>query len=280
MVFIRSKIVKGESYSYLVKSNWNSKKKTSQQETIKYLGRTSDISLQDIPAKYRDSPSVLSYLASNQEFSHIKHEEYLETTRQTILEHLLEGDLESVFSVYGKSLKFFKTGDFFDEILRPVMYEVGNLWKSEKLDVGSEHVATNMAMHLIEDIMPKTKSLHKGKSILICTPYGEHHLLPCLMMEALLSQIGYGVVNLAPSVPTESVITHVTQNRPDLILISITLSDNINSAKRLVSSLSKLKIPVLIGGQAIQSGEKLGNAKVLGSPTMKELTRIIKNEAS
>ena len=38
MVYIRSKSVKGDKYLYLVKSVWDSKKSTSKQEIIKYLG--------------------------------------------------------------------------------------------------------------------------------------------------------------------------------------------------------------------------------------------------
>ena len=49
MVYIRNKRVKGMDYSYLVKSIWDKKKKVSKQETIKYLGRTEKITLDDIP---------------------------------------------------------------------------------------------------------------------------------------------------------------------------------------------------------------------------------------
>ena len=65
MVFLRSKIVKNESYSYLVKSKWDSKRKTSQQETIKYLGKTTDVTLEDIPDEYRNEPNIVSFLSSN-----------------------------------------------------------------------------------------------------------------------------------------------------------------------------------------------------------------------
>ena len=178
MVYIRSKVVKGESYSYLVKSNWIKKRKTSEQETIKYLGRTANVTLNDIPPEYRDSKAVLSYLASNDELDIEKREEYLVNTRQNLLKFLLEGNFEDVRLLCRNFLTFSKIGYFFDEVLRPVMYEIGSLWKSKQLDVGAEHIATNTAMRLIEGlaITPKMKS--RGKTILICTPNGEHHLLP------------------------------------------------------------------------------------------------------
>jgi hypothetical protein len=45
MVYIRSKKVKGIDYAYLVKSIWNKRKNTSNQQTIKYLGKASEIKI-------------------------------------------------------------------------------------------------------------------------------------------------------------------------------------------------------------------------------------------
>ena len=49
MVYIRSKSVKGDKYLYLVKSIWDSKKHTSKQEIIKYLGKATQVKTEDIP---------------------------------------------------------------------------------------------------------------------------------------------------------------------------------------------------------------------------------------
>lgn len=53
MVYIRSKKVNGIDYAYLVKSVWNTRKNTSNQQTIKYLGKASDIKIGDIPKEYK-----------------------------------------------------------------------------------------------------------------------------------------------------------------------------------------------------------------------------------
>ena len=47
MVYIRNKQVKGINYSYLVRSLLDKEKKSSKQDTIKYLGRTETITLVD-----------------------------------------------------------------------------------------------------------------------------------------------------------------------------------------------------------------------------------------
>ena len=84
MVYIRAKKVKSDQYLYLVKSVWDSKRRTSKQEIVKYLGKASEVVKDDIPVEHRDNPKVLSVLASfnpkdirKREESTSKSKEYL-----------------------------------------------------------------------------------------------------------------------------------------------------------------------------------------------------------
>ena len=278
MVFLRSKIVKNESYSYLVKSKWNSKRKTSQQETIKYLGKTSDVTLEDIPDKYRNDSSILTFLSSNNQLSGKKHEKYLTISKKRMIKFLLDGDLDKSISLYNEFVKSSSITKFYEDILRPVMYDVGELWRTGKLDVGDEHIASNTAMRLIETIGTKPKTRSKGKTILICTPNGEYHAIPCFMMETYLTLNGYNVINLAPSAPSGSILSHVSEKKPDLVLISVTLREHIAACNRLVKKLEKFKIPIVIGGQALSDNDNFSNAKCLSANAMSELSKVVKEE--
>ena len=276
MVFLRSKIVKNQSYSYLVKSKWDSKKKTSQQETIKYLGKTSDVTLEDIPDEYRNDSTILSFLSSNKQIDIKKREKYLKKTRQNMRKFLLAGDLKSTMSIYTDFSKQLSVTKFYDDVLRPAMYQIGELWDADKLDVGDEHIASNTAMHLIEKIGTKPKAKSKGKTILICTPDGEYHAIPCFMMETYFSLNGYDVINLAPSAPSDSIINHIIEKKPDLILISVTLKDHLKSCDRLIKNLQKFKIPIVIGGQALQDVNSFDDVTVMNTPSLFELSKTIK----
>ena len=276
MVFLRSKIVKNESYSYLVKSKWDSKKKTSEQQTIKYLGKSSDVTLEDIPDEYRNDPTIISFLSSNKQIDTKKREKYLTKTRQNMRKFLLAGDLKNAMSIYADFSKRLSITEFYDDILRPAMYQIGELWDTNKLDVGDEHIASNTAMHLIENIGTKPKAKSKGKTILICTPDGEYHAIPCFMMETYFSLNGYGVINLAPSAPSNSIINHITEKKPDLILISVTLKEHLRSCNRLITDLQKFKIPIVIGGQALQNENSFHDVTVMNTPSLFELSKIIK----
>ena len=65
VVYLRKKKVKGVDYLYLVKSTWDKVKKTSRQETIKYLGESSSVTRDDIPEEYREDPKINSFLLQN-----------------------------------------------------------------------------------------------------------------------------------------------------------------------------------------------------------------------
>ena len=278
MVFLRSKIVKNESYSYLVESKWDSKEKTSKQRTVKYLGKTSDVTLEDIPSEYRNDPSIVSFVSSVQRFDTKKREKYLMKTQQNMRKFLLGGDLKNVISIYTDFVKQSSVANFYDIILRPAMYQIGELWDAKKLDVGDEHIASNTAMRLIEKIGAKPRIKNKGKTVLICTPDGEYHAIPCYMMETYLSLNGYDVINLAPSAPSDSIMNHILDKKPDLILISVTLKDHIKSCDRLIKNLKKFKVPIVIGGQALQDGNPFHDVTVMDTPSLSELSKMIKEE--
>ena len=64
MVYIRNKKVKGIEYSYLVHSVWDPRKNMSRQQTIKYLGKASHITLADIPEEYRNDTKILACISA------------------------------------------------------------------------------------------------------------------------------------------------------------------------------------------------------------------------
>ena len=72
------------------------------------------------------------------------------------------------------------------------------------------------------------------------------------MIETYLTLRGYNVINLSPSVPTKSLINHIDKEKPDLVLVSITLGEHVKAGMQLVKNIKKLKIPVIVGGQALK----------------------------
>jgi methanogenic corrinoid protein MtbC1 len=278
MVYIRAKKVKSDQYLYLVKSVWDSKKSTSKQEIVKYLGKASEVVKDDIPEEYRNDAKVLSVLASYNPKDIKKREESTKKSKQQLYKKLTQGNIEDSVKIYEEYVKIFNSSDFFDKILKPVMYDIGEHWAANKISIATEHVASNIAQTLVKIIMDKVTGSHKKKKILICVPVGEEHHIGCDVLETYLSIKGFKVFNMGTSMPTESIISFIENNKPDMVFISITLPDNLSAGQRLVKKIKEEQnIPILIGGYALQS-EKIPkfDGKVIINSNLEELPKIIR----
>ncbi len=254
MVYLRAKKVKSDNYLYLVKSVWDSEKNTSRQEIVKYLGKASEISKDDIPIDYRNNPKILSALALHNPDDIEKREESTKKSEQLLYKKLTEGDIQSSVKIFEEYIKIFNSADFFDKILRPVMYKIGDDWANNKISIATEHVASNVAQALVKIIMDKVTGVVNKKKILLCVPVGEEHHLGCDVLETYLSIKGFKVYNMGTSIPTESILGFIENNKPDVILVSISLEDNILAGQRLVKKIKEqYSIPIFIGGFALQS---------------------------
>jgi len=135
------------------------------------------------------------------------------------------------------------------------MTKIGDEWEAKKLSVAAEHIASNVAENLIKNISDKTKTDGKKGKILLTTPYGENHSIGCSVLESFLQNKGFIVFNLAPSTPSQDLVNFMKSAKPNSIVISITLKDNIKAGQRLVSQIRQKskKIPIYVGGQAFQN---------------------------
>lgn len=263
MVYIRSKKVKGIDYAYLVQSRWDHKNNTSKQQIIKYLGRTTNVTIEDIPEQYRHDPKITTFISVYSTSAPDK-ERLLAKIQEEVFSLLLECNLGDLFKIYKKYSSLFGLIDFYDKLLKPVMHKIGELWEQGKLDVATEHACTNTASSLVKAINEQishskaTRSQHK---ILICTPDGELHSLVCNIIESLLLNKGFKVYNISPSVPSESIIGYVKNIEPAIILISVTITDNVKTVERLIKEirLKFHKVPILVGGSGLNNNDGVDN---------------------
>ena len=100
MVYIRNKNVKGIKYAYLVKSEWDSIKNTSKQKTIKYLGKTSELTFDDIPLEYREVPTIFNFVLNNNKLTNVIH--FNQEIKNKFYDLLLECNIDELLSTYKK----------------------------------------------------------------------------------------------------------------------------------------------------------------------------------
>jgi MerR family transcriptional regulator, light-induced transcriptional regulator len=288
MVYIRNKKVKGIDYAYLVQSVWDPKRSMSRQQTVKYLGKASQITIEDIPEEYRNDTRILAFVSA---FSSYQEERKILASRiqEEMFALLTDCNVNGLVDLYEKYSRLFGLTEFYDKLLKPVMYRIGDLWEQEKLDVATEHASTNTAIGLIkaitERITTRTRvleTLSQYKAV-ICTPDGELHGLACNIIESLLLSKGFKVYNISTSIPTEYIIEYIRELEPDIIFISITLAENIKPAERLIQQIHlkyNSKLPVVIGGSAFNKTDQyrgsIINAFLIKNASFDDIMKLVR----
>ena len=262
MVYIRIKQVKNIGYAYLVESKWNKEKHTSRQIIKQYLGPVSQININKIPKEYRSKSSIIKFLAKrNLDFS--KSTKLNESLQENLMEKLKLYKINELIKIYHDYTKSVYTSlDFYEKILIPVLYKIGDQWENGEIDVATEHVCSNAVNTLIDLInQNNTKKISKSyrdtKSIVLCTPEGELHSIGCKIIESLLLEKGYEVFNITSPLPTNSIESYLDNIKLGLLLISVTLDENLDSVIRFIKEIrNSCNIPIIVGGNAIKSASK------------------------
>ncbi|HVO98949.1 MAG TPA: methionine synthase [Bryobacteraceae bacterium] len=152
------------------------------------------------------------------------------------------------------------------------MTEVGRLFNANELivaEVLQSAEAMKAAVNHLEQFMEKTETSTRGK-IVLATVKGDVHDIGKNLVEIILSNNGYRVVNLGIKVPPEDLIRAWKEHKPDAIGLSGLL---VKSAHQMVTTASDFKdhgveVPLLVGGAALS--EKFTTTRIgpaYGAPT-------------
>jgi len=263
MVYIRIKKVKNNDYAYIVESRWNKEKRTSQQITKQYLGPLSQVTINKIPEVYRNESAIVKFLSShNINFENSK--ELNESLQGRLFEKLKSYELNELVNIYNEYTKsVYSLLDFYEKVLIPILYKIGDQWAKGEIDVATEHVCSNATITLIDLINQKNinkkipASSSTGRPIIVCTPEGELHSIGCKIIESLLLEKGHEVYNITSALPINSIESYLYNIDPSIIIISVTLKDNINSVIRFIQEIRQsFNRPIIIGGNAIKLSTK------------------------
>ena len=137
------------------------------------------------------------------------------------------------------------------------MAEVGRLFNANELivaEVLQSAEAMKAAVNHLEQFMEKADTAKRGK-VVLATVKGDVHDIGKNLVEIILKNNGFDVVNLGIKVPPEDLIKAYQQHQPDAIGLSGLL---VKSAQQMVITASDLKdagidVPLLVGGAALSA---------------------------
>ena len=137
------------------------------------------------------------------------------------------------------------------------MAEVGRLFNANELivaEVLQSAEAMKASVNHLEQFMEKADTAKRGKMVL-ATVKGDVHDIGKNLVEIILKNNGFDVVNLGIKVPPEELIKAYSQHHPDAIGLSGLL---VKSAQQMVITANDLQeagieMPLLVGGAALSA---------------------------
>ncbi len=171
--------------------------------------------------------------------------------------YILEGSKDGLIEDLNEALKTRSPLEVINGPLMAGMDEVGRLFNANQMivaEVLQSAEAMKAAVAHLEPFMDRADSLNKGTMIL-ATVKGDVHDIGKNLVDIILSNNGYRVVNLGIKVPPEELLRACEQHRPDLIGLSGLL---VKSAQMMVVTAQDLKsagvsCPILVGGAALSA---------------------------
>ncbi len=142
-----------------------------------------------------------------------------------------------------------------NEVLLPAMKEVGDKFGAGELIlpfVLQSAEVMKRAVARLENYLDRIEGHTKGK-VVIATVFGDVHDIGKSLVNTILTNNGYTVVDLGKQVPVETIIEAAVENEADAIGLSALLVSTSKQMPICVQELHQrsLEFPVLIGGAAI-----------------------------
>jgi len=143
-----------------------------------------------------------------------------------------------------------------DEIVKPAMQEIGEQWRAGKIGVLDEHIAISATFQAVAGLNSNSTESKPGCRLAVtgCSE-GEFHCLASTLIGDMLKAAGWSVIALGPHTPLFTFASAIGRFKPDLLCLSITMTEYLERAARDYEALrraaSKHGTRIVVGGRAM-----------------------------
>ncbi len=169
--------------------------------------------------------------------------------------HILRRKKEGVEDWIDRSVEKIGAVPTLNEVLLPAMKEVGDKFGAGELIlpfVLQSATVMKRAVARLENYLDRIEGYTKG-TVVLATVFGDVHDIGKSLVNTILSNNGYTVVDLGKQVPVSQIIDAAVEHEADAIGLSALLVSTSKQMPIVVSELHErgLEYPILVGGAAI-----------------------------
>jgi excisionase family DNA binding protein len=143
-----------------------------------------------------------------------------------------------------------------DEFLQPAFERVGAQWAAGALQIYQEHRAVAITRNVLQRLRSylPSPSPHSPKAI-SATLAGDPYLMPIMLTELVLREIGWNAIALGPNHPPETLALALADMSPRLACLSVSFIQDeeelVAGVEEIYAKANELGIAVTIGGSRL-----------------------------
>lgn len=176
-------------------------------------------------------------------------------TEELLAEKIVKGNKDGLEDILAALLERYDATEIINTLLIPTMQKIGEQFGQGQMllpFVLQAAETMRQAVNLLEPHIPKNQTTAR-KKVLLATVQGDVHDIGKNLVDIILSNNGYEVVNIGIKQTAEQIMARAKENQVDMIGLSGLL---VKSALIMKESLPQyqaagLDIPVLLGGAAL-----------------------------
>jgi DNA-binding transcriptional MerR regulator len=164
---------------------------------------------------------------------------------------VLEGDSAALRRILRRALVTLGAEPFLAGVLAPLLIEIGDEWREERLTISQEHAASGVAQQLLASLLGDLEAPATAPLVLLATTEGERHALGALMAAVVAGLEGWRVSWLGTDLPVREIALAAQREGSRAVGVSILATHRKPEARRALSALRAAigpSTPLLLGG--------------------------------
>lgn len=181
----------------------------------------------------------------------------LAAARQQFIDAILSGERRTALTVALDALGVgVQIPDVYADVFQAALYEVGRRWEENRITVAQEHMATAVTQYVMAHVFEHipASAAKRGLAVITGVP-GELHHVGAMMVSDMLEAHGWQVQFLGSNLPVASIVGTISEARPALLGVSVTMRDNLPQAAELIAGAKQAVggLRVVVGGAAFRA---------------------------
>ncbi|MDJ0876433.1 MAG: MerR family transcriptional regulator [Desulfobacterales bacterium] len=167
------------------------------------------------------------------------------------LSHVVHLDSLALEKVLNEAAVDMPRQAFLQEVIMPLFREIGLLWRSGRMKIINEHMASVIVRSILWDMLRTVELSAAAPRIVIATPSGHWHEFGALACALVATESGWQPFYFGPNLPSEEIVYAV--QKIDAGALTLSLCHRLNQHKLLIElrkirRMVKGQVPIFIGG--------------------------------